>query len=61
MTKQELIDAFIAGARWARMASDRAFDDELLQKDAAYFANSGGDIQCRGDGALRYFLRKSAN
>lgn len=50
-------ESFIAGARWARMAAEKAFDDKLLDQDAQYFADTGGNIKCRGDGTIRHFLR----
>jgi hypothetical protein len=50
-------EAFVGGARWARMAAEKAFDDSLLNEDAAYFASTGGRIRCRGDGTLQHFLR----
>lgn len=53
ITKEQLIEAFRSGARWARMAGEKAFDDDLLSEDAAYFAETGG-IPCRGDGTLRH-------
>jgi len=53
------IEAFEAGARWARMAAEKAFDDTLLTEDAKYFAESGGNIRCRGDGTIRHFLRNT--
>lgn len=46
------IEAFRAGARWARMAGENAFDEALLNEDARLFAESGGSIRCRGSGTL---------
>lgn len=53
----QLVEAFVSGARWARMASEKAFDDTLLEEDAKYFAESDGTIRCRGAGTLRHVLR----
>lgn len=60
MTKERDIESFIAGARWARMAADKAFDDALLDQDAKHFADTGGNIRCRGEGTLQHFLRSAA-
>jgi hypothetical protein len=50
------IEAFISGARWARMAGDKAFDDALLDQDARHFAETGGNIKCRGGGTISHLL-----
>jgi hypothetical protein len=55
------IEAFVAGARWARMAAEKAFDDALLEQDAKYFAETDGNIRCRGDGTVQHFLRAAHN
>jgi hypothetical protein len=49
-------EAFEAGARWARMAAERAFDDALLAEDAKHY-DLTGEIRCRGDGTLRHANR----
>lgn len=54
MSKERDIESFIAGARWARMAAEKAFDEKLLDEDAKYFAETGGNIRCRGDGTIRH-------
>jgi hypothetical protein len=43
------IESFIAGVRWCRMASvgGNHLNEALIDKDAAYFADSGGNIRCR--------------
>lgn len=51
-------ESFTAGARWARMAAEKAFDDEMLKTDAKYFAETGGNIRCRGDGTLKHVLKE---
>ncbi len=43
------IESFVAGARWARMAmvGGNHMNESLLDEDAAYFADTGGNIRCR--------------
>lgn len=53
---QSHLDAFKDGASWARMAAEKAFDEKLLEEDAKYYVDSGGNIRCRGDGSLRHVL-----
>lgn len=59
--QKELSQAFIAGVRWARMAAQKAFDEDLIEKDAYHYAitkesDGDGEIICRGDGTLRHVL-----
>ena len=50
----QVFDAFIAGARWARLAADRAFDDALLDQDAQRYVQDLS-ITVRGHGTLAWW------
>jgi hypothetical protein len=53
--------AFVSGARWARMAEAKAFDQKLLDEDARHYAETGGEIKCRGSGGLRHTMKPASD